>query len=138
MSYDTIWETFKSISGYNDSDLPQDESVIYSTIHSGIYLYNQKQKKYPNRLLNKITYNDAIECIDIDLDEQCLLILCYLIASVVANNELNEFTSVWGVFAKEAGISNIKSQTDAKTEKRRFFEGKAEKIIEDLIDSFEL
>ena len=64
--------------------------------------------------------------------------MCYLIASVVANNELNEFTSVWGVFAKEAGISNIKSQTDAKTEKRRFFEGQAEKMIEDLIDSFEL
>lgn len=138
MSYDTIWETLKSISGYNDSDLPQDENVIYTTIHSGIYLYNQKQKKYPNRLTQQITYDDMAESINIELDEQCLLILCYLIASVVANNELNEFTSVWGVFAKEAGISNIKSQTDAKTEKRRFFINEAEKIIEDLIDSFEL
>lgn len=138
MSYDTIWETFKIISGYNDSDLPQEENVIYATIHSGIYLYNQQQKKYPNRLLHKITYDDGIECIDIELSEECLLVLCYFIASVVANNELNEFTSVWGVFAKEAGISNIKAQTDAKTEKRKFFENQAERIIEDLIDSFEL
>ena len=138
LTFDTIWEKVINVSGYNNSELPQTDNQIHQVINLGIDLYNKYANKYEGRLQGIIDYDNDSESINLELDSTNLLILSYLIASVIASNKVSEFTDVWSVFAKEAGITNYNAQVKARQERQHEFENKAISLIEDLIDSFDL
>ena len=56
----------------------------------------------------------------------------------MCRNSLLQFSSLYGTYAKEMGISNIKAQTDARRLNAEYFEQKTQSLIEDLVDTFDL
>ena len=79
-----------------------------------------------------------MEEVSVKLTTDELLILSNIIAGVVCRNSLLQFSSLYGTYAKEMGISNIKAQTDARRLNAEYFEQKTQSLIEDLVDTFDL
>ena len=137
-TYDNIWETFLTICGYDSSELPQEDVKIYLLIKSGLRLYNQLADKYENRIQGNLEMNDTSETLNIELKDTEILIFVNLMASVFAYNKYTEFTSIWSTFTKETGITNYKSQCQAREYTIQSFKDEATRLIEDEIDSFEV
>ena len=49
-TYDDIWTSFLENCKLNSEDIPQSEEMIYSCISNAVNIYNQKAKKYNNRM----------------------------------------------------------------------------------------
>lgn len=136
-TYDDIWTSFLENCKLNSEDIPQSEEMIYSCISNAVNIYNQKAKKYNNRM-QIIECNETMEEVSVKLTTDELLILSNIIAGVVCRNSLLQFSSLYGTYAKEMGISNIKGQTDARRLNAEYFEQKTQSLIEDLVDTFDL
>ena len=138
-TYDEIWETFLTICGYDRSEIPQANETIYPLIKNGVRLYNQLAKKYDTRIQSNIVADDSLESLNVKLKESTeLMILANLICSAFELNKYTEFTSVRSTFSKETGISNYKSQCQAREYAIQSFKDEAIRIVEDEIDSFDM
>lgn len=137
-SYDELWETFLQVCGYDYSEIPQTDERRYILIKNTVRLYNQKAKKYEGRIQGKIKADDDMEELNVSLTDTEILIFSYLMSSLFATNKYTEFTSVWGVFAKETGMKYYKDQCNAREYTINKFEREAERLIEDEIDTFSL
>lgn len=137
-SYNEIWETFLQICGYDSSEIPQTDARRYILIQNGIKLYNQKANKYENRIQSNLIGDNVLEQVNKKLSDVEILILANIIASVITKNKYTEFTSVWGVFAKETGFKDYRVQCQAREYTIQMFENEVDRLIEDEIDSFEI
>ena len=138
-TYDYIWETFLTICGYDRSEVPQTDETRFPLIKSGLRLYNQLAKKYDTRLQGKVIADDTLETLSVELkDDTELMIFANLMASAFELNKYTEFTSIWSGFSKETGITNYRSQCQAREYAIQSFKDEAIRIIEDEIDSFEV
>lgn len=136
-SYDELWTSVRENYKGNDSDIPQSEEAVYRFISNAVNVYNQKAKKYEGRLTS-ISCNEATEEISPNLTSSELMILTYIACSLIARDVLLCFSTTFGVFAKEMGVSNIKGQTDSLRQNLDYFEDEVQQLIEDLVDSFNL
>jgi len=137
-SYDEIWETFLQVCGYDSSEVPQTDAKRYILIQNGIRLYNQKANKYEGRIQGGIVADNVLEEVNKKLESTEILILANLMSSLFSKNKYTEFSSVWGVFAKEVGFKDYKAQCSAREYKIKQFDDEVDRLIEDEIDSFEL
>lgn len=137
-SYDELWESFLQVCGYDYSELPQTDERRYILIKNTVRLYNQKAKKYEGRIKGNIKGDDDMEELNVALNDTEILIFSYLMSHLFATNKYTEFTSVWGVFAKETGLKDYKAQCSAREYTIEKFEKEANRLIEDEIDSFSL
>lgn len=136
--YDDIWESFLENCGYDRSEMPKLDELRYSMIKNATRLYNQKAKKYENRIQGEIECDDYMETLNKKLSDTELLIFTYILATVFLKNKYTEFTSIYGVFAKETGMKDYKAQCDARQYVIEMYDNKATQLIEDEIDSFNL
>lgn len=136
-TYDDVWVSFLNNCQVNSDDIPKSEEAIYSCIDNAVRIYNQKAKKYESRM-RAVKCNEIMEEITPELTGDELLILSNIIASVVCRNGLLQFSTLYGTYAKEMGIKNIKGQTDALRQNVVYFETEVQRLIEDLVDTFEL
>jgi hypothetical protein len=105
-SYDDIWEAFVDNCQVDTSTLPQTDEGKYSLIHNGIRHYNVSTDISEI----KLKYDDALEQINVDLDDARILILAYCIRYTVLENELIAFEQVWQPFIKEIGQKFYREQ----------------------------
>lgn len=136
--YDEIWESFLENCGYDRSEIPSIDELRYSMIKNAIRLYNQQAKKYENRIQGDIKCDEYMESLNVSLTNDELLIFTYILATVFLKNKYAEFTSIYGVFAKETGMKDYKAQCDARQYVIEMYQNKATQLIEDQIDSFDL
>lgn len=137
-TYDQIYECFLENCGYDFSELPQTDERRYSLIKNAISHYNQKAKKYSGRIQGDIICDEYMECLNKTLTDTELLILANVIAMLFCKNKLIEFTSIYGVFAKEMGFKDYKAQVSSRQEIVDKYESEISRLIEDEIDSFNL
>lgn len=137
-SYDEIWETFLQVCGYDSSEVPQTDARRYILIQNGIRLYNQKAEKYEGRLQGDVKGDNTFEMLNKILTSTELMILANIMSSLFAKNKYTEFSSTWGVFAKESGFKDYKAQCSAREYNIKQFDDEVDRLIEDEIDSFEL
>lgn len=135
MDYDTIWENFILICGYNYKDLPQTDEERYILIENGVSVYNQKTRKYYDRVKTGLVANRDTETINCNLSGDEFLLLLYCMCSVLATNKLSEFVSVWNTTANESGLKDYKAQVSARQNNVSLFEEKISTILEDNVDS---
>lgn len=136
--YDEIFECFLENCGYDRSEIPQSDDRRYSMIRNSVSLYNQKAKKYEGRIQGDIICDDFMESLNKKLTSTELLILANILASVFCKSKLTEFTSIYGVFAKEMGFKDYKAQVSARESDVKRYEDEVSRLIEDEIDSFNL
>lgn len=134
-TYDDIWTSFLENCQVNSDDIPQSEEAIYSCINNAVRIYNQKAKKYEDRM-QLASCNDMMEELSVKLTDEELLILAHIIASVICRNALLQFSSLYAVFSKELSISNTKGQSDSLRQNLDYFENRTQSLIEDLVDTF--
>lgn len=136
MTYDTIYEKFLDLCGYDCSDLPQTDEMRYRLINNGVGLYNNKARKYSDILQGRVKCDNATETINVELDEVDLLILVYFMCSITASNKYLEFTSLWSTVAHETGLSDYNTQCKAKEGAVKFFNQQIDMLIDDSISTF--
>lgn len=136
MSYDEIYEKFLDLCGYDISELPQEDVLIYRLINNGVGLYNRKAKKYSDILQGDVVCDNETETINKKLNEVDLLILAYFMCFITASNKYLEYTSLWGTVANETGIKDYKSNCASKKDAINYFENQIKSLIEDEIVSF--
>lgn len=135
-SYDEIWAKFLTVCGYDSSDIPQHEELIYQFIRSGVTAYNGMVGKYEGKFKENIKCDNDMEEVNVELSDLEIEILAYCISSIFASSKLSEFVSVWGVFAKETGIKDYKAQLDGRQHMIEYFIKKAKELIENEILEF--
>lgn len=138
MDYDVIYIKFLSLCGYDYTELPQTDEMRYLLIHNGVDMYNQRVKKYDNRLQGNVQYDDNTETLNKELNSIELDILAYCMCKVVATSKYVEFTSLYGVISSEMGLKDYKAQCTAREYTINYFSGQIDKLLEDEIDSFNL
>lgn len=137
-TYDDIWEMFIPVCGYNTKDLPKTDTLRYSFIKQGIVKYNSLVNKYEGRFTEKVKCDNDMEELNCKLKDIELQILVYLMSSIFSAYKLSEFSSVYGVFAKELGIKEYTGQISARNGRVKYFEEQAISLIEDDITTFDL
>lgn len=135
-TYDQIYECFLENCGYDFSELPQTDERRYSLINNAVSYYNQKARKYEGRIQGDINCDDILECLNVKLNSTELMILANIIALIFSKNKLVEFSSVYGVFAKEMGLKNYQAQVSARQYIIDKYEREVARLIEDEIDTF--
>jgi hypothetical protein len=98
-NYDEIFSVFLDNCRVDNSTLPYDDEGKYSMIHNGIRHYNSKVDSSET----KLTYDDLMEQINVQLDDTRLLLLAFCIRYSELENNLIEFEQVWQPFQKEVG-----------------------------------
>ena len=106
-TYDEIYKSFIINCKVDPSDLPDTNEKRYDAINNAVMYFN-------NRLRRKIECNDQKEEVSEKLSQDDLLVLANYIKLIFLENEETEFTSIYGVFAKELGFRNYKDQVSAK------------------------
>lgn len=137
MDYNTIYEKFISLSGYDYSELPKTDELRYILINNGVALYNSKAKKYSDILQGGVVCDDDSETINKDLKELDLMILGYFMAFITASNKYAEYTAVWDTMANETGLKDYKAQCSAKESMVKYFRNQIDTLIDDEIDTFD-
>lgn len=137
-SYNEVWETFLQVCGYDSSEVPQTDAKRYILIKNAIRLYNQKADKYEGRIQGHIIGDETLEQLNLELKPTEIMIFANIMSSIFAQNKYTEFSSVWGVFAKETGFKDYKAQCQAREYAIQKFENEVDRLIEDEIDSFDL
>lgn len=137
MTYDTIYDKFVFLSGYDYSELPQTDELRYRLINNGVALYNSKARKHSDILQGGIACDDDSETINIELNELDLMLVGYFMAFLIAQQKYIEYTSLWATFANETGIKDYKAQCSSREGTIKRFEDKIESLIEDEICTFD-
>ena len=108
--YDTIWETFRDISGLDDELLPSDEQGIYLEIHNAVRKYNIKtdDNEY------KLTYSDSTESLNKLLDDNRLQLLALLIKQNILQSKLEYFEQLYQYDLKEVKSKFYKDQVSTR------------------------
>lgn len=109
-SYDTIWETFRDISGLDDELLPFDEQGIYIEIHNAVRKYNIKTDDSEE----KLTYEDSTETISRFLDDNRLELLALFIKQNILESKLEFFEQVYQYDLKEIKSKFFKDQVSTR------------------------
>ena len=135
-SYNELYEAFLLNCGDDFDDLPQTDEMRYMMIRNAARIYNQQAKKYSERMTSNISCDDVTEALNVELTSNEILIFAYMMAETLASTKMVEFTSIYGVFAKEMGFKDYKAQVDARQYTIEMFRKKYISIIEDEIDSF--
>lgn len=135
-SYNELYEAFLLNCGYDFDELPQTDEMRYMMIRNAARIYNQQAKKYSERMTSNISCDDVTEALNVELTSNEILVFAYMMAETLASTKMVEFTSIYGVFAKEMGFKDYKAQVDARQYTIEMFRKKYISIIEDEIDSF--
>jgi hypothetical protein len=108
--YDTIWATFRDISGLDDDLLPSDDQGIYLEIHNAVRKYNIKtdDSEY------KLTYSDATESLNKSLDDNRLQLLALFIKQNILQSKLEYFEQLYQYDLKEVKSKFYKDQVTAR------------------------
>lgn len=109
-TYDTIWEVFIDNCMVDPSTLPTSNEGKYSLIHNGIRKYNVSTDISEV----KLTYDDTLEQINIELDDNRLLLLAYCMRYNFLENDLIAFEQVWQPFIKEIGQKFYREQISGR------------------------
>jgi hypothetical protein len=105
-SYDDIWEAFVTNCLVDSQTLPQTNEGKYILIHNGLRHYNVSTDESEI----KLKFDDTLEQINVDLDDNRLLLLAYCIRYTFLENELIGFEQVWQPFVKEIGQKFYREQ----------------------------
>jgi len=108
--YDTIWETFRDISGLDDELLPSDEQGIYLEIHNAVRKYNIKTDDSED----KLTYSDSTESLSKLLDDNRLQLLALLIKQNILQSKLEYFEQLYQYDLKEVKSKFYKDQVSTR------------------------
>jgi hypothetical protein len=108
--YDTIWETFRDISGLDDDLLPSDEQGIYIEIHNAVRKYNIKTDDSEE----KLTYSDTTETLSKSLDDNRLQLLALFIKLNILQSKLEYFEQLYQYDLKEVKSKFYKDQVSAR------------------------
>lgn len=108
--YDTIWETFRDISGLDEELLPSDEQGIYLEIHNAVRKYNIRtdDSEY------KLTYSDATESLNKLLDDNRLQLLALFIKQNILQSKLEYFEQLYQYDLKEVRSKFYKDQVSTR------------------------
>lgn len=109
-SYDTIWETFRDISGLDEELLPSDEQGIYLEIHNAVRKYNIKTDDNEE----KLTYSDATESLSKFLDDNRLQLLALFIKQNILESKLEYFEQLYQYDLKEVKSKFYKDQVSTR------------------------
>lgn len=108
--YDTIWETFRDISGLDEELLPSDEQGIYLEIHNAVRKYNIRTDESED----KLTYLDATECLNKLLDDNRLQLLALFIKQNILQSKLEYFEQLYQYDLKEVKSKFYKDQVSTR------------------------
>lgn len=108
--YDTIWETFRDISGLDDELLPSDEQGIYLEIHNAVRKYNIKTDDSEE----KLTYSDSTESLNKFLDDNRLQLLALFIKQNILQSKLEYFEQLYQYDLKEVRSKFYREQVSAR------------------------
>ncbi|NRU52560.1 hypothetical protein [Clostridium beijerinckii] len=108
--YDTIWETFRDISGLDDELLPSDEQGIYLEIHNAVRKYNIKTDDSEE----KLTYSDETETLNKFLDDNRLQLLALFIKQNILQSKLEYFEQLHQYDLKEVKSKFYREQVSAR------------------------
>lgn len=108
--YDTIWETFRDISGLDDELLPSDEQGIYLEIHNAVRKYNIKTDDSEE----KLTYSDSTESLNRFLDDNRLQLLALFIKQNILQSKLEYFEQLYQYDLKEVRSKFYREQVSAR------------------------
>ena len=109
-SYDTIWETFRDISGLDEELLPSDEQGIYLEIHNAVRKYNIKTDDSEE----KLTYSDATETLSKSLDDNRLQLLALFVKQNILESKLEYFEQLYQYDLKEVKSKFYKDQVSTR------------------------
>lgn len=109
-SYDTIWETFRDISGLDEELLPSDEQGIYLEIHNAVRKYNIKTDDSEE----KLTYSDSTESLNKFLDDNRLQLLALFIKQNILQSKLEYFEQLYQYDLKEVRSKFYKDQVSTR------------------------
>lgn len=122
-SYDTIWETFRDISGLDDKLLPSDDQGIYIEIHNAVRKYNIKTDDSEE----KLTYVDSTETISRLLDDNRLELLALFIKQNILESKFEYFEQIYQYDIKEVRSKFYKDQVSAR-------QSTIEKVEKDILE----
>ena len=108
--YDTIWETFRDISGLDDELLPSDEQGIYLEIHNAVRKYNIKTDESEEKLI----CSDSTESLNKLLDDNRLQLLALFIKLNILQSKLEYFEQLYQYDLKEVKSKFYKDQVSAR------------------------
>ena len=108
--YDTIWETFRDISGLDEELLPSDEQGIYLEIHNAVRKYNIRTDESED----KLTYSDATESLNKSLDDNRLQLLALFIKQNILQSKLEYFEQLYQYDLKEVRSKFYKDQVSTR------------------------
>jgi uncharacterized membrane protein len=109
-NYDTIWETFRDISGLDDELLPSDDQGIYIEIHNAVRKYNIKTDNSEE----KLTYSDTTETLSKYLDDNRLQLLALFIKQNILESKLEYFEQIYQYDLKEVKSKFFKDQVTTR------------------------
>lgn len=138
ISYNEIYQTFLLNCGYDFDELPQTDSLRYKVIKNAVMHYNQLAKKYSSRIQGNVICDDGSESINVQLTDNELLILAYIIAENIAKTKLVEFNSLYGTYSSELGFKDYKAQCEIRQYTIDMFKTKYMDIIHDEMDTFNI
>ena len=121
--YDTIWETFRDISGLDDELLPSDSQGIYIEIHNAVRKYNIKTDDREE----KLTYIDSAETISRLLDDNRLELLALFIKQNILESKLEYFEQIYQYDLKEVKSKFFKDQVSTR-------QSTIEKVEKDILE----
>jgi Mg/Co/Ni transporter MgtE len=127
-TYDDIFTTFISINKTNPVNIPTDDEKKYDMIHSAVLHYN-------NRMRASITWDDELEQLSIDLDNDQLILIAHYLKLACLENDLDYFVSVWSGFQSELK-GNYRDQQKGKQELVNREDDIIEKIIFNMTDDY--
>lgn len=108
--YDTIWETFRDISGLDEELLPSDEQGIYLEIHNAVRKYNIRTDENED----KLTYSDATETLNKLLDDKRLQLLALFVKENILQSKLEYFEQLYQYDLKEVRSKFYKDQVSTR------------------------
>lgn len=108
--YDTIWETFRDISGLDEELLPSDEQGIYLEIHNAVRKYNIRTDDSED----KLTYSDATETLNKLLDDKRLQLLALFVKENILQSKLEYFEQLYQYDLKEVRSKFYKDQVSTR------------------------
>lgn len=107
-------------------------------IKNAVRHYNQRARKYSGFINGGLSCDEMMESLNVKLSDTELLLLSNILGYTFCRNKLNEFVSVYSVFAKEMGFKDYKNQLDGRNREVERFEEEITRIIHDEFDTFSL
>lgn len=105
-SYDIIFTKFMTINKTESINIPTDDSKKYDMITNAVDSVN-------NRMRTSYTYNNALEEITEDLDNDTILITAHYIKLNFLENSLTYYVTLMKPFTKEIGLAHYNADVSA-------------------------